>query len=113
MSDETIKLSDLAKRYLELGAIIDSATEEQEAIKATLRQLGLGRFSTGVAPVVISPNRRFDAGLAEKVLGAINPDLIPACSETLITASKAKTVLPPAVYEQCMKANPNHKVQVG
>ena len=104
---------EMVKRHQELGAIIDAATEEQESIKATFRQLGVGRYDVGDIPVTVSPNRRFDAGTAEPVLRAINPALVAACSETTLTAKKAKTVLPPDLYERCMKVSPEHKVKVG
>lgn len=110
---EATKLLDYVKRYLELQSVIDDCKAEQEVIKADCRQLGLGKHTTGAGPVVVSPNRRWDAATAEQVLREINPDLIPACSETVLTSAKAKQVLPPAVYEQCMKASDNYKVSIG
>lgn len=110
MSDD---LGFLVRRYLQLGTIIDDAKQEQDVLKEKFRQLGVGKYQTDAAPVVVSPNRRFDRDTAEKVLRAINPDLIAACSETVLTAAKARAVLPPPVYESCMKASPDHKVNVG
>jgi hypothetical protein len=104
---------ELVKRHQQLGAIIDAATEEQELIKAKFRQLGIGHYDVGDVPVTVSPNRRFDPATAEPVLTAINPALVAACSETALSAKKAKLVLPPDLYAQCMKVSPNHKVQVG
>ena len=109
----TVHIEDLVKRYVELSTLIDEAMSEQEQIKAQFRQLGLGKHVTGAGPITISPNRRFNPEQAENVLRAINPDLIAACSETLLTSARAKQVLPPAVYEQCMKASDKYKVEVG
>lgn len=109
----TIKIEDLVKRYLELQTLLDEATSEQSTIKAQLRQLGIGKHHTGAGPITVSPNRRFNAEQAAAVLTEINPDLIPACSDTVISSAKAKAVLPPAVYERCMKQSGEHKVSVG
>jgi hypothetical protein len=113
MSSDEVRLIEQVKRFLELGSIIDDAKAEQEMIKAQVRQLGLGKHTTGAGPIAVSPNRTWNAAQAEQVLREINPDLIAACSETVLTSAKAKAVLPPAVYERCMKVNPAYKVQIG
>jgi hypothetical protein len=67
------------------------------------------------APVLdVSYGKRFDAEQAAAIL-ASNPELLAQCSETIISATKAKAVLPPAVYELCQRENdaPTIKPKVG
>jgi hypothetical protein len=110
---ETTTVSELVARYAHLEQQRASIVEEQDVIKNQLREaLELGKHETDAGVVTLSVNRRFDPTLAREVLTGINPDLITACSTTVINAATAKKVLPPAVYEQCMKESKDPKVVI-
>jgi hypothetical protein len=92
--------ADLVAEYLDLRdrkAAIDNRLEQ---ITAELRSLGVGRHQAGGHTVTVSAQRRFNTEAAARIL-ASNPDLLLACQETTISGSKAKQVLPPALYEMC------------
>lgn len=109
----TARIDDLVARYLELEQRKASLVEEQDVIKNQLREaLDYGKHETGAGTVTLSVNRRFDPTLAREVLTRLNPALIDACSTTNLNAAAAKKILPPAVYEQCMKESKDPKVVI-
>lgn len=113
MSDTPTTVDDLVARYGELERRRQSIVHEQDFIKGQLRkELDLGKHELGTGVVTVSPNRRFDPTLAREVLTRLNPALIDACSTTTLNAAAAKKVLPPAVYEQCMKESADPKVAI-
>lgn len=113
MSDTPTTVDDLVARYAELERRRHSIVEEQDFIKGQLRkEFEVGKHELATGTVTLSPNRRFDPKVAEQVLTQINPALIQACSVTKLDAAAAKKVLPPAVYESCMKESPDPKVVI-
>jgi hypothetical protein len=85
--------------------------DELEQIKARFRELvavGEDAQAAGLT-IAIQPNRRFDPATAQMVLP---PELLKLCEATAIDSKKAKQVLPPAVYQQCMKDAGKAKVVI-
>jgi hypothetical protein len=101
------------ERYRHLETIRQELVEEQEAIKARVReQLPAGKHELSTGVVTIAANRRFDPALAKQVVRTINPALLPAIMATKIDSATAKKVLPPATYEQCMKDTGTPRVSI-
>lgn len=111
-SPEEILLVGLRKRYLELGAQIETYENERAVIKERVRRLGRGAHPVGDGKITISPNNRFDPKLAEQVLTEINPDLVAACSTTKIDSSLVKKAVGDDIYERCQKAAGDDKVTI-
>lgn len=103
--------SELVRLSRELSAVQANIADLRTA-EATLKtQIAdaiageVGLIKAGDVPVFdVSYSRKFSPAEAAKVL-ASNPDLLAACSETVISSKKAKAVLPPAVYELCQVAS--------
>lgn len=111
-SPDEIALIWLRKRYLELGTKIEQYEEERDTIKARIRKLGAGTHAIGDGKATVSPQKRFDPELAEKVLVGINPDLVVACSKTVVVSSLVKLLLGDLVYEQCQKSSGEDRVTI-
>lgn len=98
----TPTVEELAIEYLDLK---DRAATIDDRIKQIVTQLrddlGTGQHPAGDHTVTVTPQRRFNPDHAKEVL-ASNPDLLAACTETVVTSSKAKQILAPAMYELCM-----------
>lgn len=111
-SPQELALIGLRKRYLELGAKIEEYETERSTIKARVRQLGAGTHEVGEGRFTVSPQKKFDAELAEKVIAGINPDLVEACSESKIVSGRVKQLLGDLVYEQCQKPGGEDRVTI-
>lgn len=111
-SPEDIALMGLRKRFLELGAKIEELENERDTIKAHVRRLGAGIHLVGDGRVTITPQKRFDPELAEKVLTGINPDLVAACSKTVVVAGLVKQFLGDLVYDKCQKPGGEDRVTI-
>lgn len=111
-SPEELALIFLRKRYLELGAKIEDYENERSTIKARVRRLGAGTHAIGEGKVTITPQKRFSPQLAEEVLTRINPDLIPACSVSVITSGLVKQYYGELVYEQCQQSSGDDRVVI-
>jgi hypothetical protein len=111
-SPEEILLAGLRKRFLELAVRAHEIESEAKVIKERMRKLGRGQHAVGDGKITISPNNRFDPGLAEKVLSEINPDLVAACSVSKIESSLVKKLVGDDVYERCQKAAGDDKVSI-
>lgn len=100
MSD-TDELAGLVRRYRQLDISAREIADEQADIKARVRKLlDVGdRVPVDGKPVAVQPNRRFDPGLAERVL---TPEWLAACTVKKVDSAAAKKILPPALYEACM-----------
>lgn len=87
-------LADVLARKSDLEAV-------ERDLKARIRTLvpGPDTYAAGEATLTISPNRRFDANTAMKVLP---PNLLDLCLVSKVDSTAAKKVLPPALYDQCM-----------
>lgn len=111
-SPEDIALIGLRKRFLELAAKIEDYEAEQETIKANIRRLGAGTHAIGDGKVTITPQKKFNPMLAEQVLAGINPDLVTACSKSVVMSSLVKKLLGELVYEQCQKSSGEDRVTI-
>lgn len=95
---DTAQLDTDVKRYVELDALRADLTLEMEAIKERLRDGGTQTAPCGIK-VTVSPNRRFDANRAASTLPA---ELLTLCQSVVVDSAKAKSNLPPAIYEGLM-----------
>lgn len=111
-SPEELALIGLRKRYLELGAKIEDYESERATIKARVRRLGAGTHPIGEGKVTITPQKRFDPRLAEKVLSDLNPDLMAACSRPTVVAGLVKQHCGELVYEQCQSSSGEDRVSI-
>lgn len=111
-SPEEVLINGLIKRYAQLAAQMLAYGAEVEAIKARLRKLGPGRHEYAAGKVTITPQKRFNAELAAKVLTEINPDLVAACSEPKLTSSLVKKLVGDDVYERCQEPSGEDKVAI-
>lgn len=111
-SPEDLALIGLRKRFLELGAKISEYKEEQETIKDRARRLGVGKHPVGDGRVSVTPQKKFDADVAEKVLKDINPDILVACSRSVVQSSLVKLMLGDDVYERCQVRSGDDKVTI-
>lgn len=111
-SPEDLVFIGLRKRYLELSAKIAQYEEERENIKVNFRRLGAGAHPIGDGKATVSPQRRFDPDIAEKVLTEINPDLLIACSKSVVDSGLVKLMLGDLVYDRCKKNVGEDKVQI-
>lgn len=90
---DTVTLADLHARVAAL-------TEQINDIKTRLRtELAPGAYTINGEPAVtVTPQRRFDPAVAERVLP---PDFLELCRVPKVDASTARKVLPPALYAAC------------
>lgn len=102
----------LALEYLDLKERAAALDDRMKQIVAQLRDdLGAGRHSAGEHTVTVTPQRRFNPDHARQIL-ASNPELLAACQETVVSSSKAKQVLAPAMYELCMLESGDPRVSI-
>jgi hypothetical protein len=92
----------LAAASEHLKAQIDALTEQREQVTAELRDLGGGPAGTradGTPRVVqVETATRFDPALAATLLPA---EQVAALTEPVVSATKARALLPPAAYAAC------------
>lgn len=102
-NNEEINVADLHKEWLDLEIRREDAVSRQAAIEQTLGvALGLGEHQTGAGVVEIAQSRRWNAELAELVLP---PDVVAACQDKVLSSSKVKEIVPPALYRRCQKSS--------
>lgn len=111
-SPEEIMLNALIKRYSELNLRSNEIAVEIAVIKSRMRQLGRGRHEYAVGTVTVSGQKRFDPELADTVLRAIDPNLVPKCSISKIDAGLVKRVVGEDTYEKCQKPSGEDKVTI-
>lgn len=101
MTDITATLAPLAAELARVLADKAELETRERDIKARIRAIvpGPDTYAAGDATLVVSPNRRFDPKLAERVLPA---ELLDLCRTSKVDAAAAREVLPPALYDQCM-----------
>ena len=85
------------RRLVQLQDTIRHLSEEEDLIKARIREHGSGQV--GELRVTVALARRFSAQLAAERLSA---DQLKEITEVVISPTKAKAVLPPMVYESLM-----------
>ena len=95
------------RRLVQLQDTIKHLSDEADAIKARIREHGSGQV--GELRVTVAPARRFSPQLAVEKLDA---DQLKEITETVISSTKAKAVLPPMVYESLMYAYGEPRVSV-
>lgn len=98
----TDTLDDLIREYVTLADQIAALTSRLDQVKTTMRSLGVGRHESsalGLAVTVSKPPARFNPDRFAEVVTTV--ELIDACTEPVISARKAKQILPPAVYALC------------
>lgn len=106
----TRPLDQILADWFDVADRLDQLQQAKAALAAELRELGPGRHNGTAGTATISaPTARFDPAKAAEVLPA---DMLEACRETVITASRAKAVLPPALYELCQVASGDPRVTV-
>jgi hypothetical protein len=95
---------DLVTRLAHIQARKADLDAEEAQIKAKLGEnLTHGTYSVNGTPALtVSLGRRFDPVLAAEVL---HPELAALCKVEVIDSTRAKAVLPPAVYRQCQRDN--------
>lgn len=111
-SPEEIMLNALIKRMSELSVRAGEIASEMLVIKARMRQLGRGKHEFATGTITVSGQKRFDPDLADTVLRAIDPNLVPKCSISKIDADLVKRVVGKDTYEKCQKPSGEDKVTV-
>ena len=97
----TDQVAVLAAEYLDLKERAQHLDDRIKQIVAELRDLGEGSHVAGAYKVQVGATpHRFNAERAAEIL-ATNPALLDACRETVVTSTRARAVLPPAVYAAC------------
>lgn len=107
MTEMKIDPAEIA-RYRELDQMRRRIDEELDAIKARWRVHGVGKYGD----VTISENRRFSVTMCKQWVETNAPQLLPAITEEVISSSKAKQLLPPAVYDSMMAPIGDPRVSV-
>lgn len=103
-----MNLDQLVADYATLTAQIDALTARRDEVKAQLRDLGAGKHETTTGLVVtVTPQRRFNAAKAAETLPA---DVVAQCLD--FSASKARAVLAPALYQAFMEDSGDPRVSV-
>lgn len=93
-------IAKLVQLLTELAAAAKRISEQEAALKATLRaaiQPGDTGLINGQPAVRVTATRRFSETLARQ---ALPPELFAQCLVPKVDAAKAKQVLPPALYQQ-------------
>lgn len=88
--------------YRNLSHAIATLTEQLDDIKHRLRlHYGAGKHTADDGTTItVTANRRFDPELVWDVL---SPQQVAEIQELTVSATLAKKLLPPAVYQQCTK----------
>ncbi len=105
-------LDDLLAEWHDLTARRADIDARLDQIKTALAQLGEGTHTRGANRITIYRTRRFDQTAAWTILEGQPPEVITACTETVISSTKAKKILPPALYEACQAAAGKPTVRV-
>lgn len=102
-------LDALVADYTNTADSIAHLTEHLDQVKAKMRDLGEGKHSStsGITVTVSAPPKRFDPKAAVRVLPE---DVLQQCQD--FSASKAKRVLAPALYESFCVAGGESRVSV-
>lgn len=112
-TDNDPRLDDLIGAYADLLAKRESIDAALDSIKNTMADLGEGRHDSTKGRVSVTYTRRFDTHKAQEFLEP-TPELLASVTESVISSSKAKRLLPPAIYEACqtVAAKPTVRVTV-
>lgn len=103
-------LDDILAEWADVTTKLDELATRREQLADQLRALGEGSHVGTAGKVTVSqPARRFDAKLA---IATLPPEMLTLCQETTVSSTKAKKVLPPALYEQCQSASSSAKPRV-
>jgi hypothetical protein len=118
--ERAARLAELRKRWLELEAQKEDVEGLQAEIKTEMRKLVAGDDNpdetiseeVGDGKVAVQPNRRFDEATARAYLSKMNKDILPLITVEKLDSAKAKNLLAPAAYRQCMKNAGTAKVVI-
>jgi hypothetical protein len=110
-SDQAV-MQGLLRRYTMLGERASQIKQEMDAIKSRFRLLGRGQHDLGIGKVIVTPQKRFDPEVAEKVLRAIHPDLVEKCSISKLDSALTKQFVSGEVYERCQSPTGEDKVVI-
>lgn len=97
------------RRWRELADAADCIASEQEGIKARLRTIGTGKHHYATGTVTVSPQRRFNAKLAEQLLPA---ETFQQICETRPSATLARKILAPTLVDACMAEQGDPAVRI-
>lgn len=99
--DRQAILDRLCSDYLDAKMYAQKASDEADAIKAQILNMQPeNKELRGVA--LTKPSARWNDEQAQAVLTA---EQLAACTESKLSGSLAKKVLPPAIYAACTKAS--------
>lgn len=105
------RLDDLIAAYADLTAQKEALDSAIESIKLSMAELGEGRHEGRRGRVAVTHTRRFDTHRAQELLEQ-TPDLLASVTESVISSTKAKRILPPAIYEACQTTSEKATVRV-
>lgn len=105
------RLDDLIAAYADLTAQKEALDSAIESIKLSMAELGEGRHEGRRGRVAVTRTRRFDTHRAQELLEQ-TPDLLASVTESVISSTKAKRLLPPAIYEACQTTSEKATVRV-
>lgn len=92
-------LDQILTEWFDINDRLAALEDAKKTLQTELRNLGEGQHHATKGAVTISPQRRFNADQAAKVIPA---ELLQHCTETVVSSARAKATLPPALYEACM-----------
>ncbi|QCV95648.1 hypothetical protein [Acidipropionibacterium acidipropionici] len=105
------RLDDLIAAYADLLAQKEALDSALDSIKLTMAELGEGKHEGRRGRVAVTHTRRFDTHKAQELLEP-TPELLASVTESVISSSKAKRLLPPALYEACQTTSEKATVRV-
>lgn len=107
----TDRLAPIAAELAAIAADKADLEEREKHLKAQIRDIvpGPDKYAAGDLTITVSPNRRFDAKTAEKVLP---PELLDLCRVAKVDSAAAREHLPPALYAQCMADLGDYRVGI-
>ena len=102
-------LDALVSDYTNTAAAISDLQDHLDQVKEQLRYLGEGKHesTSGITVTVSAPVKRFDPKAAQQALPA---EVLTQCQD--FSASKAKRVLAPALYESFCVASGDPRIAV-
>lgn len=112
--DRDAALESLSNRLREVRSAITEYKKAESDLLARIR-LVVGEETGpikayGKTVLEVSYARRFDPVVAAAIL-AHEPDVLARCTETVVSAAKAKAVLPPETYARCQVASSNPTIK--
>lgn len=101
----------LLAQWTQLIDARDQIDSQLDELRAQMADLGEGRHDGSAGRISVTRTKRFDKRTAATVL-ADHPEVLASVTETAISGSLAKKVLPPVLYEACQVQAPTPTVRV-